>query len=57
MTCLQGYIFKLGPSLELRMLGNKGLVTIDPENIKATLTRSKFSGGELGRYNLLVKSE
>ena len=57
MTCLQSYIVRLGPSLELRMLGNKGLVTIDPENIKATLTKSKFSKGELGRYNLLVKIE
>lgn len=44
----QGFIDKLGPNLEQRLLGDSGLVTLDPENVKAILSRSRFREGELG---------
>lgn len=37
-----------GPTFELRMLGNVGIFTVDPENIKYFLSKSKFRTGELG---------
>ena len=48
LSYLQPFIDSLGPNLELRILGNVGLVTIDPENVQAVLSRSKFREGELG---------
>ena len=49
MEFLQPYIDRLGPNLELRILGNVGLVTIDPENVRAILSKSKYRENELGR--------
>ena len=42
------FIDKLGPNLEQRMLGDVGLVTLDPDNVKAILSISQFRKGELG---------
>lgn len=39
----------LGPNFELRILGNAGIVTTDPENVKAVLSRSKVNEGQLGK--------
>ncbi|KAI9712599.1 MAG: hypothetical protein M1828_001665 [Chrysothrix sp. TS-e1954] len=36
-----------GSNTELRILGNAGLVSVDPENIKAVLSKSKIREGEL----------
>lgn len=44
----QPCIEKDGPNLELRLLGNAGLVTVDQETIKAVLSRSPIREGELG---------
>ena len=55
MLCLQDYIDDLGPNLELRILGNRGLVTIDPENVKAILSKSKFKEGEMGEQQWVVE--
>ena len=48
LSYFQPFIDSLRPNLELRILGNVGLVTIDPENVQAVLSRSKFREGELG---------
>ena len=45
----QEFIDALGPNLEQRLLGDVGLVTLDPENVKTILSRSKFWEGELGK--------
>ena len=50
----QRFIDELGPNLEQRLLGDVGLVTLDPENVKAILSRSKFRAGELGRCQTYV---
>ena len=55
MLYLQPYIDGMGPNLELRILGNAGLVTTDPENIKSVLSRSKFREGELGRTHHTIQ--
>lgn len=44
----QDFIEELGPNLEQRLLGDVGLVTLDPENVKTILSKSKFRPGELG---------
>lgn len=44
----QSFIDQLGPNLEQRLLGDVGLVTLDPENVRAILSRSKFREAELG---------
>ena len=44
----QDFIEDLGPNLEQRLLGDVGLVTLDPENVKTILSKSKFRPGELG---------
>lgn len=52
LSFLQPYIDDMGPNLELRILGNVGLVTVDPENVKTVLSKSKFREGELGKPNV-----
>lgn len=52
MSFLQSFIDEMGPNLELRILGNAGLVTTDPENVKAILSKSKFREGEIGDFCL-----
>lgn len=45
----QRFLDQLGPNLEQRLLGDVGLVTIDPENVEAILSKSKIRKGELGQ--------
>lgn len=45
---MRPFIEALGPTLELRMIGNAGIVTTDPDNIKAILSK-KSDDGELGK--------
>lgn len=42
----QRFIDELGPNLEQRLLGDVGLVTVDPGNAEAILSRSKTRPGE-----------
>ncbi|KAL9053335.1 MAG: hypothetical protein Q9162_004835 [Coniocarpon cinnabarinum] len=48
LTHMQPWVDDAGPTFELRMLGNEGTVTVDPENIKTILSPSKYRKGELG---------
>ena len=48
----QRFVDKLGPNLEQRLLGDSGYVTLDPENVKAVLSKSITGSGELGRKKL-----
>lgn len=41
------FIEKLGPNIEQRIIGDVGIVTLDPENVKAVLSKSKIHEGEL----------
>lgn len=45
----QRFLDELGPNLEQRLLGDVGLVTIEPENAKAILSKSATRDGELGQ--------
>lgn len=55
MLFLQPFVDELDNNFELRLLGNAGLVTTDPENIRAVLSKSKIREGELGMSSHLKR--